>query len=370
MRQRRIKQKVRILPIALAIAVLLYVSVGLDAQNGAGTPRVELRSAPTLELPGEVDSNSPAVWDLVGGRNLLFVMTSMSGQPRRAWGRDLTSLGGARQVEFESPDGGVWMEAILQDVDGTWYGYFHNEVPATMCRGTTKVLPRIGAARSQDRGATWELLGVILEAPPRTYDCTTENTYFVGGVGDFSVQLDPDSQDVYFFYSLYLRSPAAQGVGVARLAWADRDAPNGKIMIWRNDAWIPATAFGPREEPRWFYPSASPIFPAAESWHDDDSAVDAFWGPSVHWNTYLSQYVMLLNRAKDGNYRSEGIYISYSPSLDPPTEWSAPVKILNGGAWYPQVIGLDTGSGTDKVAGEWARFYIMGTSHHLLHFIK
>ena len=79
---------------------------------------------------------------------------------------------------------------------------------------------------------------------------------------------------------------------------------------------------------------------------------------------------MLLNRAKDGNYRSEGIYISYSPSLDPPTEWSQPVKILNGGAWYPQVIGLDTGSGTDKVAGEWARFYMMGTSHHLLHFIK
>ena len=135
----------------MAIAVLLDVSVGLDAQNGAGTPRVELRAAPALELPGEVDSNSPAVWDLVGGRNLLFVMTSMSGQPRRAWGRDLTSLGGARQVEFESPDGGVWMEAILQDVDGTWYGYFHNEVPATMCRGTTKVLPRIGAARSQDR---------------------------------------------------------------------------------------------------------------------------------------------------------------------------------------------------------------------------
>ena len=173
----------RILPIAVAIAVMLDVSVGLDAQNGAGVPRVELRSAPLLELPGEVDSNSPAVWDLVGGRNLLFVMTSMSGQPRRAWGRDLTSLGGARQVELESPDGGIWMEAILQDADGTWYGYFHNEVPATMCRGTTKVLPRIGAARSHDRGATWELLGVILEAPPRTYDCTTENTYFVGGVG-------------------------------------------------------------------------------------------------------------------------------------------------------------------------------------------
>jgi hypothetical protein len=363
------KDEMRILSAVAAAAALLHLSVAVDAQNGAGTPRVELRSAPPLELPGEVDSNSPAVWDLVGGRRLLFVMTSMSGQPRRAWGRDLASLGSARQVALQSPAGGIWMEAILQNADGTWYGYYHNEVPATMCRSTVKVLPRIGAARSYDRGATWELLGVILEAPPRTYDCTTENRYFVGGVGDFSVQLDADSQDVYFFYSLYLRSPAAQGVGIARLAWADRDAPSGKIMIWRNDAWIPATAFGPRDEQRWLYPSASPIFPAAESWHDDNGTVDAFWGPSVHWNTYLSQYVMLLNRARDVSYRTEGIYISYSSSLDPP-KWSAPVKILNGGAWYPQVIGLDAGSGTDKVAGEWARFYMMGTSHHLLHFIK
>jgi len=70
------------------------------------------------------------------------------------------------------------------------------------------------------------------------------------------------------------------------------------------------------------------------------------------------------------SYRTEGIYISYSPSLDNPTQWSTPVKILNGGKWYPQVLGVESGSGTDKIAGEWARFYMMGTSHHLLHFIK
>jgi hypothetical protein len=360
------RRGLRILPAILAVVAAIGLQLGVDAQNGSASPRVELRSAPVVELPGQVDSNSPAVWDIVGGRTLLFVMTSMSGQPRRAWGRDLTSLGGARQVTLPS-DGGVWMEAILQDADGTWYGYFHNEIPAAMCRSTGKVLPRIGAARSRDRGATWELLGVILEAPPRTYDCMTENAYFVGGVGDFSVQLDAESQDVYFFYSLYLRSPSAQGVGVARLAWADRDEPGGKIMIWRNGAWFPATQAG---EQRWIYPSASPIFPAAESWHDDDHDVDAFWGPSVHWNTYLSRYVMLLTRARDGNYRTEGIYISYASSLDSPTQWAPPVKILNGGSWYPQVIGVESGSGTDKVAGEWARFYMMGTSQHLLHFIK
>lgn len=200
------------------------------------------------------------------------------------------------------------MEAILQDVDGAWYGCYHNEIPAVMCRGTDKVSPRIGAARSRDRGATWELLGVVLEAPPRTYDCNTENACFVGGVGDFSVQLDHQFQDLFFFYSLHLRSPSAQGVGLARLAWADRDAPNGKIAIWRDGAWVPARPVG-REQQRWIYPAATPIFPAAESWHNDDRTVDAFWGPSVHWNTYLSRYVMLLSRAKDVACRTEGIYI-------------------------------------------------------------
>ena len=195
--------------------------------------------------------------------------------------------------------------------------------------------------------------------------CATSNRFAVGGVGDVSAMLDPAGQDLFLFVSQYAAGPALQGVAVARLAWADRDAPAGKITVWR-DVWLPAALV----DERWEYPIGTPLVRVSHPWHDVDQAADAFWGPSVHWNTYLSRYVMLLNRAKDGNYRSEGIYISYSSSLDPPTKWSPPVKILNGGTWYPQVIGLDTGAGTDKVAGEWARFYMMGTSHHLLHFIK
>ena len=40
-----------------------------------------------------------------------------------------------------------------------------------------------------------------------------------------------------------------------------------------------------------------------------------FWGPAIHWNTYLEQYVMLLNRAKDDQFGQEGIYVSFSPTL-------------------------------------------------------
>lgn len=361
----------RNLSLAVAIVVLLHPSIALDAQTGNAKPRVELHSAPLIRLSGEVDSNSPAVWDRVGGLNRLFVLTSMSGRPSTASGRGLTQLGTPREITIEPwPGGGVWMEAVIKDVDGTWYGYYHNENVANMCRRTDKVVPRIGAARSHDRGATWAPLGVILEAPPRTYDCATDNTYFVGGVGDFSVQLDPESRDLYFFHSLYLRAPGSQGVGVARLAWADRAAPTGKIMAWLGSSWAPAASAGRMGTQRWTYPAAAPLFPTTEAWHDDDEAVDAYWGPSVHWNSYVRQYVMLLNRAKNEDFDQEGIYISYAAALDDPRGWSKPAKILNGGTWYPQVLGLEEGSGTDRTAGEWARFFMLGTSRHFLRFMR
>jgi len=101
-----------------------------------------------------------------------------------------------------------------------------------------------------------------------------------------------------------------------------------------------------------------------------DDKVDAFWGPSVHWNTYLEQYVMLLNHAKDSAWSQEGIYISFAPRLDDPSLWTKPVKILDGGIWYPQVMGLEDGSGTDKVAGRQARFFMGGVSQHLIQFTK
>jgi hypothetical protein len=361
----------RIVLAATALLALLHLSTAVDAQNRTSTPRVELRSAPLLALPGEVDSNSPAVWDRVGGLNFLFVMTSDSGKLQRAWGRDLTTLGTPRQVAVTpSPGGGVWMESVIKDVDGTWYGYYHNEMPAEVCGRSDKMIPRIGAARSRNRGSRWEDLGIILEAPPRSYTCRTGNAYFVGGVGDFSVLLDADSRDLYLFFSLYMRMPMSQGVGVARLAWADRDAPVGKISVWRNGAWLPGTTTRTDEGERWTYPAASPIFPAADSWHDANLFVDAFWGPSVHWNAHIGQYVMLLSRARDVDYAQEGVYVSFARSLHDPRQWSTPVRIFRGGTWYPQVLGLEEGSGTDKTAGEWARFFMLGESRHVIRFLR
>lgn len=355
-------------------AVVMIVSAGPRAQVPTATsPRAELIRAIPLRLTGEVDSNSPAVWDRVGGRDFLFVITSSAGIPKTASGRRVDLLGAAREVVIEPwPGGGIWMEGVIADVDGTWYGYYHNEnVAAAECGLIDKVIPRIGAARSRDRGRTWEPLGVVLEAPPNSHSCRSPNEYFVGGVGDLSVQLDPESRYLYFFFSQYLRPAHLQGVGVARLAWADRDDPRGKTMVWSGRTWLPAVAVaGGDGDLAWKYPAPLPVFRAAESWHDNDLEADAFWGPSVHWNTHLQMYVMLLNRASDTSWAQEGIYVSYAPRLNDPRLWSTPVRLLKGGGWYPQVLGIEPAVGTDKVAGEVARLFVSGVSNHFIRFTR
>jgi len=349
---------------------ICLVSLKISGQTAPSTPlpRVELRSATTVVLPGEVDSNSPAVWDRVQGQRRIFVMTSVGGRPSIASGQGLTRLGKAAPIAMTPwPNGGVWMEAVVPDVDGTWYGYYHLERGATVCRDTSRVIPSIGAARSRDFGATWESLGTVLAAPAFSHDCVTNDRYNVGGLGDFTVQLDSSSRDLFIFFSQYVRSGRLQGVGVARLAWADRDQPARRVMVWQDSRWMTAAArFGPER----FIASAIPIFPAAEPWHDTNTIVDAFWGPSVHWNTHLQQYVMLLNRSKDTNWTQDGIYVSFARKLDDPRLWSKPVKIINGGQWYPQVVGIDEGAGTDRLAGEMARLFVRGTSTRLIRFIK
>jgi hypothetical protein len=78
---------------------------------------------------------------------------------------------------------------------------------------------------------------------------------------------------------------------------------------------------------------------------------------------------MLLNRTRDELFNNEGIYVSFAPSLDNPRAWSAPRKVMNGGGWYPQIAGLETGTGTDKLMGRRARFFLTGRSTNLIEFL-
>jgi hypothetical protein len=354
---------------------VLALSFSSAAQGQALVPpAVTLVPATALALTGGVDSNSPAVWGLVDGVETLQVVTSIAGQPSLSTGRRLARLGPAEPVSFIThPGDGVWIESVIVDEGGTWYGYYHNEVPAAQCGRLDRVLPRLGAARSRDNGETWEDLGIILEAPPGWYDCDTPNQYFVGGVGDVSVLLDRESKDLYLYFSQYSRYAGAQGVALARLAWADRDKPAGKIAVFNDGVWLPASQVA-REDGEgtayveWVYPYGTPLIAPTAPWHDADPASDAFWGASVHWNVSLQLYVMLLNRTKDEQFTQEGIYVSFARRLDDPAAWTLPMKIVEGGAWYPQVMGLEPGDGSDKQAAGRARFFTGGRSTSFIEF--
>jgi hypothetical protein len=349
------------------VAAIALAVVAAQAQS-ARTPTARLLAAAPLILPAEVDSNNPASWALVDGVQRLFVMTSFAGIPLLASGSSLESLRHDRQAGFLThPGHGVWMEAIVPDeAAGAWYGYYHHERPADLCGRPDRQLPRIGAMRSLDHGRTWEDLGIILDAPPGSAACDSNNRFVLGGIGDVTAALDAASRDVYLYFSQYVRDGRSQGVAVARIAWADRDAPAGKATVWADGAWLPAVE-NPSSDTGFDYPAGTPLVRAERPLHDRSSANDVFWGPSIHWNTYLEHYVMLLNRARDDVFGQEGIYVSFSRTLDP-AGWSAPVRILSGGTWYPQVIGSEIGTGTDRLAGQRARFFMMGRSERVIEF--
>jgi hypothetical protein len=335
--------------------VALLAAATLNAQSR--TPTARLVPAPRFELPARIDSSNPAVWSRVDGVHQLFVLSSWGGIPVRSIGNSLESLHDAGPVAFAShPGHGVWFEAIVpEEEDGAWYAYYHHERPADLCGRGDRQLPRIGAMRSRDRGETWDDLGIILDAPAGSEACQSSNRFVLGGVGDVTAAVDPDTRDIYLYFSQYSRDAAVQGVAVARLAWADRDEPAGKLAIWNDGAWL-ADGHG------------TPLVRARQPFHDRSSAADVFWGPSIHWNTYLERYVMLLNRARDDQFNNEGIYVSYSPTLADPSQWSPPVKLMDGGGWYPQVIGIEAGTGTDRIAGKRARFFLTGRSERYIEF--
>jgi hypothetical protein len=144
------------------------------------------------------------------------------------------------------------------------------------------------------------------------------------------------------------------------MKYTDRYKPVGTIWKWYQDKWSEPGIHG----------LATPVFPVKINWYRPDA--DAFWGPSIHWNTHINRYVMLLNRAVGPpGYAQEGVYISYNASLSDPHGWSQPVKIYDGGWWYAQIIGLDESKHeSDKLASRKARFFIYGESEWEILFLN
>jgi hypothetical protein len=325
---------------------LLAICAPLAAQT------VELRPAPALKMPGTVDSNSPAHWYFD-----TFYLFNSDGRLFRSQGESPFAYEGIQPVWMSNlARQPIWIEATWVDSDGTLYAWYHHE-PGGVCGTQPLTAPKIGALVSLNGGLSFTDLGIVLEAPPNP-DCSARNGYFAGGHGDFSVILDRDRTYFYFLYSNYSGGTAEQGVAVARMAFQDRLSPARRVWKFYGGAWQEPGLGG----------RASAIFPARTGWARADA--DAFWGPSVHWNTHLEQYVVLLNRSCcSPGWPQEGIYVSFNADVSDPGGWSLPEKILEGGGWYPQVLGIQPGE-TDKEAGEVARLYIWGSSEWEIVFRK
>jgi hypothetical protein len=306
-------------------------------------------------MPSQVDSNSPAYWK--DGALQLFNSTG-GNPPLRASGADQFHLGAPRSVFVTHINPWpLWIEAVWADPNSSVVlGWYHQEHWG-LCAGSRLAVPQIGAAISYDGGNSFYDVGAVLTSGD-PYSCGAQNGYFAGGHGDFTVMLDREKKYFYFFFSNYAGPLESQGVAVARMPFSARYYPVGSVQKFYNGGWSEPGLRG----------RMTPVFPAKASWMAADT--NAFWGPSVHWNTYLDGYVMLLNRSCcTAGWPQDGIYASFADKLDDPASWSKPKKILKNDGWYPQVLGTGP-QGTDKQAGRVARLYISGFSRWEIVFDK
>lgn len=330
------------MPLARLWAVSLLTVLPLLSQTA------RLRPAPDVSIPFRVDGNSPSLW--IDGR--FFYFTS-DAQPVVANGASQFELGSPAPVSVDTQEHvPMWIESVWRDSDGTIYGWYHNE-PGGVCPGGKLTAPGIGAVKSSDNGYTFTDLGLILTAgdPP---DCRSENGFFAGGHGDFSVILDENKEYFYFLFTNYSGPAEGQGIATARMAFADRDNPSGAVMKYFNGEWTEPGLGG----------RMTAVFRARSVWQRGD--YDSFWGPAIHWNTYLQRYVIVMNRACCGpEWPQEGIYVTFNANLSEPVGWTTPSQIVDVVPWrpgfYPQVIGTGPEE-TDSIVGEVGRLYLQGRS--------
>ncbi len=317
--------------------------------------KVQVVEAEGVYFPGVADSNSPIHW--ANGKRYVY---NSDGLPIRSEGAELAGMRYARATYLlNSSTAPWWMEATYRDEDGTIYGWYHHERYSLcpMIGDRYTAVPVIGAVISKDNGHTFQDLGVVLSDGYEP-NCEAKNGFFAGGHGDFSVILDREKKNFYFYFSTYGGPAEEQGVAVARMAFADKDAPVGNVWKYHDNGWD-SQGIGGR---------VTPIVAVRTPWESEFA--DAHWGPSVHWNRELGEFVMLLNRACcEKDWPAEGIYVSFNADPENPTGWTAPEKIVDGGGWYPMAVGLEVGD-TDKEAGARARFFMGSDSHWELIFQK
>ncbi len=324
-----------------AVLHIRKMVVGLGMIAAAWAQTVHIQPASPADFPALVDSNSPAYRN--NGKLYLFNSLDL---PIRSEGGEVPEFSKARAVFIQGTNRWRWIEAAWADNDGTVYAWYHAE-PLNVCPGLPLTAPQIGALVSQD-GINYRDLGIVLRSGSKP-DCSTENVYFAGGHGDFSVIPDRDGNHFYFLFTNYGGPVETQGIAIARMAFQDRAQPVGHVWKFYQGDWKEAGAGG----------RVTPVFTARANWNSDNP--DSYWGPAIHWNTAIQQYVVLMNVARDRLWNQDGIVVSFSPDIANPTSWTSPLKLVDAPGWYPQVIGYGPDD-TDTLVGAKARLFVMGHS--------
>ncbi len=315
----------------------------------------DITPAPPLRLYGpdlpRTDANSPVLRE--PDRTLAFISyyEPIGHSFRRLGGPAGFDWQGARKVRLiDDPDpaSGKWIESVCRLGEGQLLGWYHGETLAPCDRRS--FAQHIGALASDDDGASWRFLGDLLRPTAEQIDCGYRNGFMVGGFGDFCVVPDRERRFLYVHFSSYIADERAQGIAVARYPFAAWRSPRQALELWTAQGWQPATGRLPQ-----------PIWGVRRGWRHADP--DAFWGPALHYNRGLGGFAMLLNRTRDGHgdYRPDGVYLSFNRRLDDPQGWSEPLEIVRSGGWYPQVIGEGPGEGDTEI-GAAARMFISGYS--------
>ena len=344
-------------------------------------PKVILKPASKIVYPGvsmpavdniiRTDCHSPGFWD----GDTLFIFNSWE-HPHRTFGPSIEQLGPTVPVKFDiKQNGGQWLEGIWRMPNGKIYGWYHLEPNdmlrpgSLMHRYPTK--PKVAAIVSEDNGLTWKDMGFILSGPDDLVDLNTKDTWYYGGEGDFGSCVDKDEKYIYFIITtFYGGGPQNQGLACARMEMKHLDNPVGNVWKWRNNKW---------EEPG-LGGFAEPFIPVTRDWHD--AKANAFWGPAIHWNSYLNSYAMFINRVDDGTWHTEGYYVSFNPDISNPNGWSTPEKVLEGAeaiaatapngsktGWYVSVFPTAKGENDNRITHK-ARLFATGTSNWELNFEK
>ena len=309
--------------------------------------------ATPVTMPAKVDSNSPAFW--LNG--IFHLFNSTVAGPMLSTGGSQTALGAPAMTKMNAlQNWPYWIESTWTDPSGIVFGWYHQEVGP--CGGTNYLaVPHIGAALSYDGGKTFLDLGTII-ADGNPPNCQSKNGFVAGGNGDFSVIVDRSNAYFYFLYSNYGGALATQGVAIARMPYASRFSPGGTVEKYYNGSFSQPGIQG----------LETPIFPAKVSWQSANT--NSFWGPSIHWNTFLNSFVILMNDSCCApRYPQAGIYIAYNPDLAKVTGWTTPKKLVSSTLWYPQVIGSGS-NGSDHESGQAAPLYIGGKAQYQITFTK